>query len=200
LQLLSGGGLDAAFLDLELPGLDGASLLGSLPREVPVVIISASRDFGARSYDFCVVDYLVKPLEFPRFYQAVQKLKERLTPPRVMAGESVVAERQGVGGRELFVKDGTRIVRLDLDKLQLLRAESNYVEFVSEEGSILSLISMKRLEEILPEEFIRIHRSYFINRAHLSKIEDGHVYVGRHKLPISQGYKEELMRRLRVIN
>ena len=201
LQLLSGGGLDAAFLDLQLPGLDGVSLLASLPRDLPVVIISASEGFGARSYDFNVVDYLVKPLEFPRFHQAVQKLKDRLEPASQRPSvEGATAERSAGGGRELFVKDGIRIVRLDLDALQILRAESNYVEFISGDNSVLSLISMKRLEEVLPDVFIRIHRSYIVNRAHLVKIEDGHVYVGRHKLPISQGYKDEMMRRLRIIN
>lgn len=203
LSLLSGGGIDAAFLDLQLPGLDGISLIASLPRDLPLVIISASEEFGARSYAFNVVDYLVKPLEFPRFLQAVQRLKDRRIPPRPADGEesSVSAsQRPMAAGRELFVKDGTRIVRIELEKLQILRAESNYVEFVSTDSSVLSLISMKRLEEILPEDFIRIHRSYFVNRAHLAKIEEGYVHVGKHRLPISQGYKEELLKRLRIIN
>lgn len=203
LSLLSGGGIDAAFLDLQLPGLDGISLIASLPRDLPLVIISASEEFGARSYAFNVVDYLVKPLEFPRFLQAVQRLKDRRIPPRPADGEesSVSAsQRPMAAGRELFVKDGTRIVRIELEKLQILRAESNYVEFISTDSSVLSLISMKRLEEILPEDFIRIHRSYFVNRAHLAKIEEGSVHVGKHRLPISQGYKDELLKRLRIIN
>ena len=63
LSLLSSGGIDAAFLDLELPGLDGVSLIESLPESLPAVVISASESFGARSYEFNVVDYLVKPLD-----------------------------------------------------------------------------------------------------------------------------------------
>ena len=110
------------------------------------------------------------------------------------------SQRPTTAGRELFVKDGTRIVRIELEKLQILRAESNYVEFITTESSVLSLISMKRLEEILPDDFIRIHRSFFVNRAHLAKIEEGYVHVGKHKLPISQGYKDELLKRLRIIN
>jgi DNA-binding LytR/AlgR family response regulator len=199
LSLLSSGGIDAVFLDLELPGLDGVSLIESMPESLPTVVISASESFGARSYEFNVVDYLVKPLEFPRFYHAVQKLKDRVAAAAAAEGEPATVERAR-SGRELFVKDGTRIVRIPLDDLQLLKAESNYVEFVSVDSSVLSLISMKRLEEILPEEFIRIHRSYFVNRNHLAKIEDGCVHVGRHKLPISQGYKDDLLARLHVIN
>jgi two-component system LytT family response regulator len=203
LTLLSGGGIDAAFLDLQLPGLDGVSLIASLPRDLPLVIISASEAFGARSYAFNVVDYLVKPLEFARFHQAVQRLKDRRLPPRPTDGEEAsisASQRSLAAGRELFVKDGSRIVRIELEKLQILRAESNYVEFISTDSSVLSLISMKRLEELLPDDFIRIHRSYFVNRAHLAKIEEGYVHVGKHRLPISQGYKDELLKRLRIIN
>ncbi len=192
LQLLSSGGIDAAFVDLQLPELDGASLLGALPRELPVVVISASDRFGAKSYDFNVADYLVKPLEFPRFYQAVQKVRERL---------AAAAKPAATGNdKEIFIKDGTRILKVPLDQLLFLKAESNYVEFVMPESTVLSLISMKRLEEILPAAFIRIHRSFMVNRNHIAKVEDGCVFVGRHKLPVSQGYRDELVRKLQVIN
>ena len=75
LQLLTAGGIDAVFLDLDLPGLDGASVLKALGGEVPVVVISASAAFGAASYEFRVADYLLKPLTFPRFVQAVARLR-----------------------------------------------------------------------------------------------------------------------------
>ena len=97
-------------------------------------------------------------------------------------------------------KDGTRILKVPLDQLLFLKAESNYVEFVMPESTVLSLISMKRLEEILPASFIRIHRSFMVNRNHIAKVEDGCVFVGRHKLPVSQGYRDELVRKLQVIN
>ena len=100
----------------------------------------------------------------------------------------------------IFVKDGNRILKIELDRLLFLKAESNYVEFVSEDGSVLSLISLKKLEELLPAEFIRIHRSFMVNRNRISRIEEGCVHVGRHRLPISQGYREELIRKLNVIN
>jgi DNA-binding LytR/AlgR family response regulator len=197
LQLLSSGQIDAAFIDLQMPELDGVSVLKALPRDLPIVVISASDEFGARSYEFNVADYLVKPLEFPRFHQAVMKLKERIAATQ--RSDAVTAGR-GETAHEIFVKDGTRILKIELDELLFLKAESNYVEFVSEGGSVLSLVSLKKLEELLPPEFIRIHRSYMVNKNRIAKIEEGCVHVGKHRLPISQGYRDELIRRLHVIN
>ena len=190
LSLLSAGDLDAAFLDLQMPGLDGVSLLRALPRGLPVVIVSASADFGAQSYEFDIADYLLKPLDFPRFAQALEKIRARLAR-REPARES--------GAREIFVKDGTKLVRLALDELIYLKAEANYVEFVGESGAVLSLMSMKRLEELLPAEFIRVHRSYIVNRRHITRIEGAEVVLGKHRVPVSDSYRDELIRKLPTI-
>ena len=190
LSLLSSGDLDAAFLDLQMPGLDGISLLRALPRGLPVVIVSASADFGVQSYEFDITDYLLKPLDFPRFAQAAEKIRARL---------SRLAPARGAAAREIFVKDGTKLVRLALDDLIYLKAEANYVEFVSEAGAVLSLMSMKRIEELLPGEFIRVHRSYIVNRRHIARIEGGEVFLGKHRLPVSESYRDGLLRKLPTI-
>lgn len=191
LQLLSAGGIDAAFLDLHMPGLDGVSLLRALPRGLPVVIVTASADFGAGSYEFAVADYLLKPIDFPRFIQAVEKIRARLTrrDPAPASG----------GSREIFVKDGMKLVRVALDELIYVKAEANYVEFVSDHGTVLILMSMKRLEELLPAEFIRVHRSYIINRQRIGRVEDSAVHLGKHRVPVSESYRDELRRKLPVI-
>lgn len=194
LNLLSTGSFDVVFLDLQMPELDGESLLRALPKDLPVVVISASSAFGAKSYDFNVADYLVKPLEFSRFLQALQKVKSR-TRPAASSGANASIE-----GGEIFVKDGTRIQRVDLSRLLFVKAEANYADFVSEEGSFLSLLSLKRLEELLPDPFVRIHRSYIINRRRISRIEDGHVVIGAHKLPIGESYRDDLIRKLGIVN
>lgn len=195
LNLLSAGEFDLIFLDLHMPGLDGESLLRAMPRGLPVIVISASSEFAVQSYEFDVVDYLVKPLEFPRFCQALSKARQRLA---MKAGTSAAsAERSD---EELFVKDGTRVQKVDLRRLLLIKAEANYVDFIMEEQSVMSLMSMKRLEELLPSHFIRVHRSYIVNRNRISRIEDGNILIGKHRIPIGDSYREEFLRRLKVIN
>ncbi len=189
LNLLTTGGFDLVFLDLQMPGLDGKSLLQALPRSIPVVIVSASEDFGAQSYEFDVVDYLVKPIGFARFFQAVQKVRDR-------------RNRTGIAGpksNEVFVKEGTRILKVALDTVLYIKAEASYVEFVTDTKSFLSLMSMKKLEELLPADFVRVHRSFIVPKSRITKIEDGQVVVGQHRIPISQSYRDELMRRLNIL-
>lgn len=196
LHLLAGEHFDGVFLDLELPGLDGVSLIKALPRQTPVVVISASADFGAGSYEFGVVDYLVKPLELGRFAKAVARLQE------VKASDSdkrpaAVADGSGA----LFLREGATIQRIDLGKLNYVEAQANYARFVFDDGSaIMSLVSMRRLEELLPGDFVRMHRSYIVNCRRIEKIEGSMVFVRGRGISIGQSYREQLLEKLGVIN
>ena len=192
LQLLTEGSLDAAFLDVEMPGLDGVGVLQALSSRVPVVVISASAEFAARSYDFRVSDYLLKPLEFPRFAQAVARLKESQATAREPEAARVVTN-------DIFVKDGTRLVRIALDTVSFIRAEANYVEFVHDGGTTLSLITLKRVEELLPDGFVRTHRSWIVNWRRISRIEDNNVVIGTHRIPVSDSFRESLIKTLPVL-
>lgn len=194
LRLLSSGEIDAAFVDVDLPGLDGASLLKALPAPLPVVIVSASDSFAVASYEHGVADYLLKPLEFPRFVRAMGRLREHLAEN---AARRSPAPAEG-DSNAIFVKDGLRIVRIDFADLLYVEAEANYVKFVMTRSTVMSLMSMKRAEELLPPAFIRIHRSYMVNRARISRIENGIVLVETHRLPLGQHYRDETLRRLGI--
>jgi two-component system, LytTR family, response regulator len=188
LQLTQSERFDVVFLDLQMPGLDGVSLLKALPRETAVIVISADPGFGAASYEFGVVDYLVKPVTLPRLAQAMQKIRARSDDGSSRDGDTV------------FIKDGTRIVKVELPRLLFIKAEANYVDFVTETGNTLTLMSMKRLEELLPADFMRIHRSYIVNIQRITRIEDGCVHIEKHKLPIGDNYREEVVKRLNVLS
>jgi two-component system LytT family response regulator len=193
LHLLAAESFDAVFLDLELPGIDGVSLLKALPRKTPVVVISASAEFGADSYDFDVVDYLVKPLDFGRFAKAVVKLKNaRPAEP----GRETQAHAQA-----LFLREGTTIQRIDLTKLAYVEAQSNYSRFVFEsDEAVMSLVTLRKLEAMLPPEFIRIHRSFIVNATCIRHIEGSLLRLEKVALPIGQSYRGRMLERLKVIN
>ena len=191
LNLLSAGSLDALFLDVHMPGLDGPSLLRALPADLPVIVISASPDFAAASYDFGVVDYLIKPLEFARFARAWHRLLQRRRPGAPPAAPEPPA---------IFVKDGTDIQRVDLDDLLFVKAEANYVDLVGANRSVLTLMSLKRIEELLPPHFVRVHRSYIVNSRRVDRFEDGILHLGRHRVPVGDSHRDDLLRRLQVLN
>ena len=193
LHLLAAEKFDAVFLDLQLPGMDGISLLKALPAKTPVVVISASSDFGVESYGFDVIDYLVKPLEFSRFAKAVVKLKDRRIP-KTEDPESEVRE-------SLFLRDGNAIQRIDLANLLYVESQSNYASFVfANEKSVLSLLSLRKLEDLLPSHFLRVHRSYIVNERSIRKIEGNQLHVGSKKIPIGQSFREALYQKLKIAN
>ena len=191
LHLLATEAFDAVFLDLQLPGIDGVSLLKALPRNTAVVIISASANFGAESYQFDVVDYLIKPLDFARFAKAVLKLKNRTT-----------ADSPGKPDA-LFLKDSTTIHRIDLTDLLFVEAQGNYASFTFQKAKpILSLLTLQKLTTLLPPHFVRIHRSYILNLHAIRQIDGTQLDLGpgHKKLPIGKSYRDELHEKLKVIN
>jgi two-component system, LytTR family, response regulator len=195
LNLVSTGEIDLLFLDLQIPDLDGESLLRSLPKMLPVIVVSASESFGAKSYDYGVLDYLVKPLEKARFYKAVQRAKE-LRAQRSAVPASAVAEEQNV----IFVRDGSQLVRIGLDSLLYIKAEANYVSFVSQKQQVMSLMSMKRVEELLSSNFVRVHRSWIVNWRKIDRVDSGQVVIGDKKIPIGENYRETLTAKLNAVN
>ncbi|YCM42365.1 LytTR family DNA-binding domain-containing protein [Verrucomicrobiaceae bacterium 227] len=191
LHLLATEAFDAVFLDLKLPGIDGISLLKALPHHTAVVIISASADFGAESYQFDVVDYLIKPLDFSRFAKAVIKLKNRTATHAPATPDA------------LFIKDSSTIHRIDLADLLCVEAQGNYASFTFAKAKpVMSLLTLQKLETLLPPYFVRIHRSYIVNIHAIRQIDGNQVDLGpgQTKLPIGKSHRDELHEKLKIIN
>ena len=193
LHLLAADSFDVVFLDLQLPGLDGVSLLKALPGQTAVIVISASPDFAAESYGFGVIDYLVKPIEFERFAQSIGKLKHSRST--AITGSSDPSEEA------LFLRNGGVIQRIEFSSLAYIEAQSNYSLFVFDDGhSVMGLVSLRKLENKLPPDFIRIHRSYIINRKQILHIEGSRLNLGESVLPIGGSYRDGLLDALKVVN
>jgi DNA-binding LytR/AlgR family response regulator len=197
LNLISAQSFDCVFLDLHLPEIDGVSILRSLPPGLPVVVVSSSTDFGAESYDYNVVDYLVKPLEFARFRTAVDRVAARARSPEGGARPAAAAAR-----RSLFVKSGSDIVSVRLDEVKFLKADANYVTFELAGGRrVMALASLKKVEGSLPGGFLRVHRSYIVNREHIERIEGATLHLrSGDQLPVGESYRAALLSHLDVLS
>ena len=131
----------------------------------------------------------MKPIEFDRFYKAVQKV-EKLSQLNKVQKESRLNEF-------LFVKDGYKQVKLKIDEILFIRGEGNYLNIVSLNEKAFGRMTFQQLMKKLPEDiFIRIHNSYVINLCHIDKIEDNHVFINKTQIPIGIKFKDELMRRI----
>lgn len=187
LQRVTNDGFDLLILDLEMPGMDGREVLGAIGHDLPVIIVTGDRDFAVDAFRYNVVDYLVKPVAFDRFAQAWRKT----------GGGKAHA---GIPARSIvFVREGSDIVRVDLEEVRYIKSESNYVRFHLDGRDVSSLMNMKDLEHKLPAGLVRVHRSYFVNLRHVERLDSNDVKIGRDLIPVSETYREELIKRLDLL-
>ena len=188
LRLLATEDYDLILLDFNLPDMTGRDFMSLNQKSIPTIMVTSDTDFAAESYSFDdVVDYLVKPLSYDRFVKAVSRL----------ANDHSIAE--GTQGENIFIKEGHNLVRIHLPKVYYLKSESNYVSFVTEDRSIMTLASLSHLEKQLPEQFIKAHRSYVINSDLIDEVRPNELIIGGHSVPMSPSFKSRILDRLKYL-
>ena len=197
LDALSRGNVDVMFVDINMPDIDGVQLVRSLSNPPMVVFTTAYSEYAIDGFRVNAVDYLLKPIGFDDFLKAANKVNEMyaLRNASVSSREadgSVAAG--GESGDSLFVKSDYRILRVPVNSIVYVESMSEYVRiFVDGQPKpIISLLSMKKVEEALPaDNFMRVHRSYSVNLNKIKEVSkmriiyDGDVYV-----PIGDMYKD----------
>lgn len=202
--------VDILFLDIHMPDLNGIELARTL-KDVPAIIFTtAYSEYALESYEVSAVDYLLKPIALPRFIQAVEKALLRLRDTAVSETPAEPAEApvpaaattpQGNlnGESYLMVKADYRLYKINFDDLLYVEGQHEYVSFYTTSKRITALYSLKALEEQLPpESFVRVHKSYIVSIRHITEIEQLSVTCAGQKLPIGGSYREQLLRRLGI--
>jgi DNA-binding LytR/AlgR family response regulator len=187
LEVLRNHPVDLMFLDIQMPEITGITLLKTLQKKPLVVLTTAYSEYALESYDLDVVDYLLKPITFDRFLKAVDKASQRLSPPAVTVESSDPDKESSF----VFVKDGTKLVKVNYDDILFVEGLKDYVTIVTKTQKIVSLQRLKSLETQLPaDKFIRIHHSYIIAIKAVDMVHKGEVQIGTHFIPISDSYRK----------
>ena len=195
MEVLAGGNVDVMFVDINMPDIDGRPLVRSLTNPPMVVFTTAYPEYAVEGFKVCAVDYLLKPIAFDDFLKAANKVNEMYT----LRGASVslsepVSSDTGVCGDSLFVKSDYRILRVPIDSIVYVESMSEYVRIYvdGQQKPIISLLSMKKIEEALPvESFMRVHRSYIVNLNRIREVSKMRiVYGGDVYVPIGDMYKD----------
>jgi two-component system, LytTR family, response regulator len=196
MAMLNGEPVDLMFLDIQMPGLTGVEFLKSMKTRPLVIFTTAYPDYALEGYALDVVDYLLKPFSFERFVQAVSKAAGLLA---LLSGQPAPPLTAGQGqlpaGKDyILVKADYKIYRIRFDDILFIQSMREYVAYHTPKGRILSLNSLKSLEEELPgDRFLRIHKSYIVPVDKIDTLEGNMVHVGKEKLPIGASYREEVM-------
>jgi len=187
--------VDLIFLDINMPELSGIQLLKSLPKTPMVIFTTAYPEYGAESYEYNAVDYLLKPIPYTRFLKAVNKALEVHNTKKAETKPAVPKADTDKKEDFLMLKSGTKLHKTAVDAILFVEGAGNYMAFHLKDGQkILSLLTMKELLELLPEsQFVRVHKSYVVALQHIQTIERHQVVINGTKIPIGLTYREHFM-------
>ena len=190
-QFLEQDTVDAIFCDINMPDLNGMDFVKSLQAPPLIVFTTAYSEYAVEGFKVNAVDYLLKPFGMQDFMRAANRLKERVQGSRVqeVQGSPLTSESDDV----IFLKTDYRVVKVTISEIRYIEAMSEYLKiFIEGEAKpIVTLLSMKKMEEKLPENFMRIHRSYIVNLTKIQEINKNRIIMDAETfLPIGDMYKE----------
>lgn len=188
-----GGHCDLLLLDIEMPNLTGLELARLLPSPAPaIVLVTSHHTFAVAAFELQVVDYLVKPVEFARFSQAVTKVIGARPPRPTLPAPTA--------GTDFFVKVGNRALRVDFNEVLYIEALSTYSVLVLPTQKHIVYITLKALTERLPiHHFKRVHRSYIVNMQRIEAVEDYVLKLGSYEVPVGKSYQDTFQQHLRSL-
>ncbi len=187
MEFLRNGTTDLIFLDIHLPKISGIDFLKTLAQKPNVILTTAFSDYALESYDYHVVDYLLKPFSFERFVQAVSKV-------RLPESEQILVSQTNEID-VIFIKSGYEHIKIKVADIRYIQSDADYTEVFIHEKKYLSQEPLRFWEETLDSgKFIRTHRSYILNISKIEKIIGNQVLLDEHtRIPIGRAYKENFM-------
>jgi DNA-binding LytR/AlgR family response regulator len=184
--------VDLIFLDIEMPQLDGLRFLGTLKKPPFIVFTTAYTQYAVKAFELAVSDYLLKPFSFERFLIAVDRVLSQMNTRHITDPSTAGPETD-----YLFIKADGKIFRIRFEEILYAEASGNYSTLVTRSGRFLPNMPFSNLEELLPaSSFIRVHRSFIINKSQISYIEGNRVFVEKNEIPIGNNYKEAMLKKL----
>lgn len=184
--------VDLMFLDINMPEITGIELLKIIPTPPKTILTTAYSEFAVESYDYGVIDYLLKPIYFPRFLKAID---------RFFSMENVQNKPTEIIANTVSVKVDGHFIELELENLLFAQSFGNYVKLHTTKRTYLASITTSEFEKCLPElGFMRIHKSYIVALDKIEATDKDFVVIKKERLPIGITYKRELSDRLRNKN
>jgi DNA-binding LytR/AlgR family response regulator len=188
IEVLKKQNVDLMFLDINMPRLTGLELLESMQNPPLTILTTAYSEFALDGFRLNVVDYLLKPYTFQRFFQATQKAID-LYKSRI-----VLDDKDGGKAFDMYIRQGDSFQRINWEDILFVESMQNYLKLYFADKMFVIHQTMASLEEILPKDrFFRIHNSYLVNVSQIDKINGGRLFVNGNELPISKHRKEAFL-------
>lgn len=179
--------IDLIFLDINMPVLNGLAFLKTLKYQPQVIFTTAYKEYAVEAFELNATDYLLKPFSLDRFLIAVDKVMEKLQP---VLGSQTQDDF-------VFIKADGKIYKILYEQILYAEASGNYTKVVTKQRTIMPTITFTGIEELLPASlFIRVHRSFIINKTMITHIEGNRAFINTTEIPIGSNYKENFLKQL----
>ena len=188
-QMVQDGKVDLVFLDIQMPELTGIQFLKICGDKCKVILTTAYSEYALAGFDLDVVDYLLKPISYERFYQAATKAQQLISPPQV---DLVIPPKTQLNDF-IFIKGDTKNKFIKVNYIDILYIEGlkNYVSIYTSSQRIITYQALRELDVDLPKPpFYRVHKSYIISLDRIKMIDGNTIYINDQSIPIGETYKE----------
>jgi two-component system, LytTR family, response regulator len=190
MEILKTTKIDLLFCDIKMPMLTGIDLIKTLKNPPKTIITTAHREFALDGYELDIVDYLLKPITFERFFKAIEKYL-RTTEP-VVSGP-ITHSAPAV----LTIKSNNKFYKLNIDEILYLESQKDYVKIYLKDREITTKYKISDIEtELKSHGFLRIHRSFIVNQQHIQSFSATHIEIGKGEIPIGMSYKELVIKKI----
>jgi two-component system LytT family response regulator len=194
MKLLERETVDLIFLDIQMPKMNGIDFLKVVSKPPMVIITTAFPSFALEGFQLNVLDYLVKPITFDRFFKSVHKARDYFSLLRSSASS---ASSSSSGADYFFIKCGNKYEKINFTDILYVEGMQNYVTIYTTRGKFITLLYLKNLEENLdPSSFIRVHKSFIVSIRKIDGISGNEISIGEFRIPISRNYKEIVLSRV----
>ncbi|CAN5477326.1 LytTR family DNA-binding domain-containing protein [soil metagenome] len=194
-RLLDEQKVDLIFLDIQMPVMNGIEFLKMTQHPPMVIITTAYPSYALEGFQLDVLDYLVKPITFNRFFKGVSKAKDYHHLRERSVQQTI--SKNDTAENYFFIKCDYKYERIYFDEILFVEAMQNYVTIYTAKGKYITLLYMKNVEQNLDKNaFIRVHKSFIVSISKIESIENNEIIMQSHRIPISRNYRDQVIEKV----
>lgn len=192
-ETISAESIDLIFLDINMPGINGLSFARSINKNIKVIFTTAYREYAVDGFDLQAVDYLLKPISYERFRQAIDKYLDETQTIERHSNKVVVEEKNDF----IFVRSDRKMIKIVFSQIRYIESIGDYVKIHLDDKTVVTRETISNIEAQLPQkDFIRTHRSFIVSFRAIDSFTNEYIETGKHQIPISRSYKNDVLGRL----
>ena len=180
--------IDLMFLDIEMPLITGIDFIKNTNIQAKVILTTAYREYAIEGYELDVVDYLLKPISFSRFFKSVNKYKDSLN--RLNKPLSLSDEKEPTN--HIFVNSNKRYLKIEFSNILYIDSLKDYIRIHTDKKTITTKDKLSSFTEKLPNTFLRVHRSFIVNKEKITAFNAKDIEIGNIEIPIGESYKQSV--------